>query len=69
MILHWKLSKNNVTMKENKIQNFYIEYKGACIENHLQYAVNATGCSDCSKNLHRGFFQHAGSKSAIRFAL
>ena len=24
-----KLSKNNVTMKENKIQNFYIEYNGA----------------------------------------
>ena len=29
MILHRKLSKNNVTMKENKIQNFYIEYNGA----------------------------------------
>ena len=31
----WKISKKNVTMKENKIQNFYIEYNGAWIENHL----------------------------------
>ena len=30
---------------------------------------NATGYPNCSKNLHRGVFQHAESKFAIRFAL
>ena len=30
-----KLFRNNVTMKENKIQNFYIQFNGAWIEIHL----------------------------------
>ena len=31
----WKLFRNNVTMRENKIQNFFMEFNGAWIENHL----------------------------------
>ena len=73
----WKLFRNNVTLKENKIQFFYIEFNGAWIENHLRVSSSenynmlskATGCPNCSKNLHRGVFQHAESKFAIRFAL
>ena len=30
---------------------------------------NATGYPNCSKNLHRGYFRHAESKFAVRFAL
>ena len=30
---------------------------------------NAIGCTNCSKNLHKGVFQHAESEFAIRFAL
>ena len=63
----WKLFQNDVTMKENKIQIFYI---AAWIENHLHVSSsenynmlsNATGCPYCSKNLHREVFQHAESK-------
>ena len=74
----WKLFRNNVTIKENKIQNFFIEFNnGAWIENHLRVSSSknsnmlsdAAGCPNCSKNLRRGVFQHAESKFAIRFAL
>ena len=59
-------------MKENEIQNFYIEFNGAWIENHVRVSStknlnmmsNATGCPNCS-----GVFQHAESKFAFRFAL
>ena len=36
---------------------------------HQAKISNATGCPNCSKNLHRVVFQHAESKFAIRFAL
>ena len=50
---------------------------GAASRNHMHMTSsqncnmlsNATGCSNCSKNMHRGVFQHAESKHAMRFAL
>ena len=64
-------------MKENKIQNFYIEFNGAWIENHVRVSStknlimmsNATGCPNCSEILSSGVFQHAESKFSFRFAL
>ena len=41
-----KLSKNNVTMKEIKIQNFYVEHNGAWIENHLY--VSSSSSKNCN---------------------
>ena len=69
--------QNNVTMKENKIQNLYTEFNRVWIENHVHVSSskncnmlsNATGCPNCFKNLHRGVSQHAESKFAIRSAL
>ena len=66
--------RNNVTMKENKIQNFCIPFNGAWIEKNLHVSSsknrnNAVIRPNCSKNLHKGVFQHAESKFAIRFAL
>ena len=49
---------------------------GAVTQNHLHMSSskncnmlsNATVYPYCSKNLHKGFFQHAESKFEIRFA-
>ena len=71
------LFRKNVSMKENKLQNFCIPFNGAWIENHLHVSSSknrnmlsyATGCPNWSKNLHQEVFQHALPKFAIRFAL
>ena len=60
----WKLFQDYVTMKENNIQNFRIEFNGAWIENNLRVSScknlhmlsNATGCPNCSKICSAGFF-------------
>ena len=56
--------RNYVTMKENQIHNFCIQFNGAWIENHLHVSSsknhnmlsNATGCTNCSKKYAQGGF-------------
>ena len=60
----WKLFQIKVTMNENKIQFFYIEFTGAWIEHHLYVSSskisnmlsNTTGCPNAPKNCTRGLF-------------
>ena len=42
--MHRNFFQNNVKMKENKIQFFYIDLNGAWIRNHLHMSSSAMCC-------------------------